>query len=139
MTSGDLRKTYPDEINKEIFFKINKMFKDSLKKEGAELFNGYRFKSTQSPDGTLITIYNKNNLPVLTTAVSNTDHDGVVWEMMHTSATVPVKTDINKPMQLPYIADRIEVGIVESMDAMEWTGDFARCMGWVILARHKIR
>lgn len=139
LNSGHLRKTKPNEVDKELYFILNRLYKDSLQKE-VEIFNGYTIKSIQDQFGVVITVYSKEDkLPILTTAISKNDTLGLLWKMMHDTAALPLTTNKNKPISLPYIADRIEIGAMYHLNATTWTGDFSRCMGWLILAPEKIR
>ncbi|MFS0643749.1 hypothetical protein [Siminovitchia sp. 179-K 8D1 HS] len=139
ITTGHSRKTYPNEVDKELYFILKRIYKDCFKNNGTEIMENYRIKGTISEIGILMTIFNNEDLPVLTTAISNSDHDGVLWEMLHSNTMMPIVTDSKKRIGLPYIADRLEVGAISSIDAMKWTGDFSRCMGWIALAPEKVR
>lgn len=141
MNSGHVRTTKPDEISKDLYFIFRKLFKKSLT-EQTEVFEGYTMKSTQAlPAGTLITLYGKTPAgpaPIITVGITD-NPDGVLWDALHDNASLPVITDRNKPPAAPYIADRLEIGSVLFPDAMEWTGDFSRCMGWIVLAPERVR
>lgn len=138
LNTGHLRKTKPNEVNKELYFILKRLYKDSLKEE-VEIYEGYTMKSVQDDLGVAITVYSKkDNLPILTTAISKTDTLGVLWKMIHDTSGLPLVTDKNNPVSLPYIADRVEFGALYHLDATRWTGDFSRCMGWIILAPEKI-
>ena len=49
------------------------------------------------------------------------------------------KTKLAEQPEVPYIADRVEVGAYLHKDALKWTGDFSRCMGWISLFPDEIR
>lgn len=137
LNTGHIRKTKPNEVNKELYFILKRLYRDSLKEE-VEIHKGYTMKSVQDSLGTVITVYSKEKSPILTTAISKTDTLGLLWKMMH-DTPFPLATSPNKPITVPYIADRVEIGAIHNLDAMKWTGDFSRCMGWIILAPEKIR
>ncbi|MEB3103112.1 hypothetical protein [Ferviditalea candida] len=136
LNTGHIQKTYPGEVNKQLYLKLQRIYKESLNGE-AEVLDGYTAKSTSTDNGTLITLF-RDDAPILTTAISSND-DGMIWEMIHNSAASPLYTKLSDPLPIPYIADRLEVGVVLHMDALQWTGDFSRCMGWIILAPEEIR
>lgn len=131
LSSGHIRKTSPNEVDKELYFILKRLYNDSLKKE-VEIFDGYTMKTTSTEIGTLITVYNAAKMPILTTAISKND-TGELWEVLHESATTPLKTDKGKIPELPYIADRLELGAMFDLAATKWTGAFSRCMGWIVL------
>ena len=86
----------------------------------------------------LITVFGPKNEPIITIGITKFKNSSI-WELLHTTSMLPLKTSPKFPPEVPYIADRIEVGSVLNMDAMRWTGDFSRCMGWIYLAPSKIR
>lgn len=138
LNTGNARKTTPNEVNKEIYFILKRLYNDSLNGK-VEVFDGYTMKTIKENTGTVITLYSKNNFPILTTAISKSDKLGILWNMMHDSSASQLKTRSDKPIELPYIADRIEPSAVMDISAMSWTGDFSRCMGWIVLSPEKIR
>lgn len=137
LNTGHIRKTYPHEVDKDLYFKLRQIYKKSLSPDGTELFDGFIVKTTQTEIGAITTIF-KAGVPILTTACSKND-DGSLWKSMHEYSTVPLQTKPTDKIPLPYIADRVEIGAVFYPGATQWTGDFARCMGWMILAPEKIR
>lgn len=138
LNTGHIRQTYPTEVDKSIYFILKRIYKDSFQKKGASLFGRYTMKSTKSDYGVLITVFNDDSIPILTTGISDTD-DGTLWDLLHTSATTPLKTSKLMHADTPYIADRLEVGALISLHAMEWTGDFSKCMSWIVLSPKQIR
>lgn len=140
LQTGHSRKTYPNEVNKELYFILHALYKDSLKRY-VDVLDNYIMKSTTEQMGTFITLFKKGNVPlsILTMCISKSDHFGLAWKTLHESAMLPVKTNPNKPPKLPYIADRLEIGALQCLDAMQWTGDFSRCMRWIVLDPKQIR
>jgi hypothetical protein len=138
LNTGHKRKSYPQEIDKRIYFVLNRIYKDMFKSK-VEIFKGYTAKATNDPsNGILITIFSPKDEPILTTGITKLKNS-VIWELLHTSSALPLQTNPKFPPEVPYIADRIEIGAALNMDAMRWTGDFSRCMGWIYLAPEKIR
>lgn len=138
LNTGHVRQTYPEEVNKSIYFRLKRILNDSLHQDGAEVLDGYRLKTTQAGGHTLATIFGSDGAPILTTACSRND-DGALWRLLHKEPSMPLMTHSSDPPPVPYIADRLEVGAVLHIDAMQWTGDFSRCFGWVVLAPNQIR
>jgi len=138
LNTGHVRQTYPGEVDKRLFFRLKRILNDSFRPEGAELINGYRLKSTQIEVATIATIFALDGAPILTTACSKQD-DGTIWRMLHETTNEPLKTKASDPVPVPYIADRLEIGVMAHMDALKWTGDFSRCFGWMVLDPYKIR
>ena len=63
----------------------------------------------------------------------------MVGGLMLDTTNGPLATNPGKPPAGAFIADRIEVGAFIHPDALRWTGDLARCFGWVMMAPRKIR
>lgn len=138
LNTGHIRKTYPNEVNKEFYFVLQRILRDATKPEGAVMFDGYRVKSIHADTATIATVYASDGAPILTTACSKLD-SGAIWRMLHETAGEPLATKATDPVPLPYIADRLEVSAALHMDALEWTGDFSRCFGWATLYPRELR
>jgi hypothetical protein len=59
--------------------------------------------------------------------------DADLWAALHDDCFTPVVTDKNKPPTPPFIADRIDVPHPSAARAFTWTGDFSKCLGWMML------
>jgi hypothetical protein len=139
LTTGHVRKSYPDEVDRRLYFVINRIIRDSQGPAGCGIeVPGYSLKTTQAAGQTLATLFGSSGAPILTTGIS-TNGDTELWRMMHESATTPIMTDPEKPPAGPYIADRIEIGAAMHSDALVWTADFARTLGWFIIAPERFR
>ena len=140
LNSGHVRQTYPSEVDRKLYFALQRILRDSQTPAGAALKDGYKLHTTLDRGEAIGTIYGADGNPILTTACSSRG-DGELWRMMHETAGTALKTDPNQPPAGAYIADRIETGAMalRHLGAFRWTGDFARCFGWVVLAPEKIR
>lgn len=139
LNTGHIRKTTPNEVNKEIYFILNRIYKESFSKNGAKIFDKYVVKSTNSDIGVIFTLFDEQGIPIITSGISKNDYKGELWKMLHETTEMPMKTSPNQKPALPYIADRLEFGAMFHMNALQWTGDFSKCMGWITLAPDKIR
>src|SRR5690625_3088328 len=138
LNTGNCRKTYANEIDRGIYFRLNRMIKESTVGDGVEVYRGYRLKTTMGDGGAIATIISINSgIPVITSACSKMDHEA--WHVLHDRGDMTLKTDKDDPPEPPYIIDYLEVGAAMHLDAMIWTGDFARCFGWTILSPSSIR
>lgn len=68
--------------------------------------------------------------PVLTTGVGAGECAGHVWRQMHDGRTGDCRTDPAESPATPWVADRLEVGAGLHPEALQWTGDLARCLAW---------
>jgi hypothetical protein len=138
LNTGHIRRSYANEIDKGIYFILRRLLKDSLQPGGTKMSESYILKTTQTPTATIATIFDIENVPMLTTMCStSTDRD--IWEALHDTSTSPLATDRSKLPQVPYIADRLEVGATLHLDALRWTGDFSQCFGWMCLSPGSIK
>ncbi|WP_309479219.1 hypothetical protein [Brevibacillus agri] len=138
LNTGHVRKTYPEEVDKSIYFVLQRILKDSINPGGAELFDGYKVVSSREGSIAIATVIASDGAPVLTTLVSERSNQ-VIWKQLHETSTLPLVTKANTEPISPYIADRIEVGAAIHLDATKWTGDFSRCFGWIILCPSAVR
>ncbi|MCW3793797.1 hypothetical protein OM416_19580 [Paenibacillus sp. LS1] len=138
LNTGHIRRSSPDEIDKGMYFALKRIVNDSFGPDGTTVLDGYILKSSRIKEATIGTIYADDGIPIITTICTETD-EPLLWEMMHDTATVPLDTERSKPAAGPYISDRLEVGAMEHLGAMVWSGDFSRCFGWICLSPSSIR
>ncbi|MFB5269317.1 hypothetical protein ACE41H_21380 [Paenibacillus enshidis] len=139
LNSGHSVITTPDEVDKELYFFLQRIYRDSQRPEGVMMPDGYHFKTTVFSEGAVATVSGPSGVPILTTCGLRQDPDGALWRMLHNHYDGPLMTDPNNPPKAPYIADRLEIGSSMHMDAMEWTGGFARCFGWIVISPESVR
>ncbi|GGN67668.1 hypothetical protein [Oceanobacillus indicireducens] len=143
LNSGDLRKSYSDEVDKETFFVLNRIYSESFSENGATFDDFHILKGTKLANGAIFTLLRKHEgglVPILTTTALKRDVQDT-WEHLHDTTTTPLKTDRNKPVSAPCVIDRLEAGAMypQFMMALQWTGDLARILGWLALDPRKIR
>ncbi|MGG3987668.1 hypothetical protein [Bacillus smithii] len=138
LNTGHTRKTYAEEVDKELYFILKRILKDSFQPEGAKLFDSYTLKGTSFEDGAIFTLYKDGKLPILTTAATK-KRNKELWGTLHETATIPLYTKKEFEPAAPYIADRVEIGTVMDLEVTKWTGDMAKCLGWIVLFPGKIR
>lgn len=141
LNTGHIRKSYPDDVGKDLYFMLRRLFVEMFSDNGAEVVEGYHAKARYSEgNGVLITLFsNIDNVPILTTAIVKENNDDFLWELLHENYSAPLATNISNPPEKPYIADRMEIGAMLHIDALKWTGDFSRCMGWIYVDEKAIR
>lgn len=139
MNTGTVRKTRPSDVDKELYFVLHRIYSEALRPGGAKLPDGYTLKSSDAGIAVLGTVFGPSGAPVITVTCSDKDVDGDVWRSLHKSPSLDLATLPSRRPALPYIADRLEIGSLQHLDAMAWTGDFAMCFGWMALAPDKIR
>lgn len=142
LNTGYVRKSYPSEIKKTIYFRLHRIWRETQKPEGAEVMDdGCRAKATIDGRLALVTIFSPDGVPIVTSGISPTG-DPEVWRLLHQHRyppDMPLATKLNEPPSGPYIADRVELGAILYPSALQWTGDFCRCFGWMVTAPEAIR
>lgn len=100
---------------------------------------GYYATGRHADRSLIVTLWaghpNRDGLPILTSGVvTRSRASRRLWALLHDQATAgALATDPDKPPSAPWVADRIEPGALDHMDAMRWTGSWARCLGWAWL------
>lgn len=138
LNTGQSRKSYPNEVDRELYFILKRILNDSFQLEGAKLFDAYILKGTPLESGAIFTLYKDGKIPILTTAATKR-RDTELWESLHTTSVIPLYTKKEFQPSAPYVADRVEIGAMLDLEATKWTGDMAKCLGWITLFPEEIR
>ncbi|MFJ7952176.1 hypothetical protein ACIQZG_11680 [Lysinibacillus sp. NPDC096418] len=138
INSGHYKKSFPIDVNNKYFFALKRVYKESFNIDGVTLLDKYIVKSTKvDGHGVVTTIFNLYNIPIMTSAFVS-EEGSKIWEVLHSSSNLPVATDSTNPPEVPYIADRLEIGFVLKVDRVEWTADFSRCLAWIHFSPNSI-
>ena len=142
LSTGHMRMTSIDEVDPTIYFKLRALIKDFSRPNGADFWDNSHVKLTQ-PNGSvyICTVSLKTDMglcPILTTG-GTTDMHSDLWETLHESAISPVATKASQPPDRPYIADRIDIPHPAGLHIRTWTGDFSRCLAWMLLYPAELR
>lgn len=143
INTGHCRKTYPSEVDKETYMTLYRTFRDAQAPDGCDIMDDeFNVKITGDAIGYLCTLFKydgKDKMPLLTSAYSKTDKNGELWDMLFQNMTLPLLGKRPEMPGIPYIADRIEIGMGLFPGTSSFTGDFSRCMGWISLYPNEIR
>lgn len=95
-------------------------------------FAGYVAQGTQWGRDLLVTVIGlSSQAPVITTGVCLRSRSSRrLWRAMHDKAIVPLATVSDQPAPPPWVADLLWPTATLHPDALEWTGDWSRCLGW---------
>lgn len=87
------------------------------------------------------TVYGAADIPIVTIGIATHSRCGAeTWRALHKSATATVvATSIDRCPPEPWCAARLEIGAAYHAAAMEWLGDFERCMAWAFVRRQNGR
>src|SRR5690606_976729 len=100
MNTGHIRKTYPDEVDKELYFVLNRIYREALTEQGARLFEKYILKGSKFEYGAIFTLFgelknkeiNETTLAPILTTVSTTKNAEQIWKQLYDISTLPLKT-----------------------------------------------
>lgn len=137
MQTGSMRKSPRSEVDKRLMKKINALYEKSVDEKTPLVIDRVKYIiwSTAAPEGYMTTLAGEINgdlVPIWMLGVSLNDY--FIWEVMHQHIVVtPIMTKVEDRPPLPYLVDRLESGYAYFPQAMEWVGDFSRCMAWAAL------
>ena len=134
LTTGDIRRSYRDEVSDDIVSKCRDLLASALR--GATPIPNVEpactMQATGTAKGLLVTVYGPERAPLLTMAVARHSQAGSkLWRMMIETATTPI-VPLDCPPE-PWCAARLEIGITRHMAASHWLGDFERVLAWTWL------
>jgi len=132
------RISYPSEVEKELFFILKSKFKDAESENGVNLMDDTVFKLTVEENRTYAgTLYLKSGnelVPVLITYGTKEDSDrNYVWDNIKKIRKQFSDDELIMPPATPFIVDYILPTACLNPIIFEWTGDFTKCLAWMIL------
>lgn len=144
LNTGNLRVSYPEEVNKDLFFFLKKYI-NRAKRGKTQLLDGTYMYIIEEEDCYVCTLYGKRGndfVPIISTSGTKDESARTyVWEQMEHMAKAESQGDYTTrvPVTVPYIVDYVHITSVYFFDALTWTGDFARCLGWMMLFPEEVR
>lgn len=104
---------------------------------------GYTLTGAAAGDAAIVTVWGPRvddiPVPVLTLGIASGEAQADrLWALLHQPYEAqlgdPV-TPADTPPPLPWCAARLELGAMVHVDALEWAGDFERCLAWTWVER----
>lgn len=142
LNTGHNRKSYPNEVDKSMYFTLKRMIQDATKNEFADVLDGTVMKLTIENSAYVITLFNdiEEKIPLLVTfgCKEGKDAANIIKEANNFYKKIYNKESKIVPIT-PFCLDIIMPSLIFNPQIAEWTGDFCRCMAWSILAPEKIR
>lgn len=138
LMTGHVARQSRDDVSQDAIDVVAELLDGIL--QGAHLplpVPGYLVNGTHFGRDLIATVWRGpwvTRVPILTTGVGLRSRSAPrLWRELHAhpeALPAPLATDVNAPPPVPWIADRIEAGALLHTDALAWTGDWARCLGW---------
>lgn len=136
LNTMDARKTYPNEVNKDIYFILKGIVSEAKKNEYVEILDDiYLSLTIESKDIYAATLLYKKQFPVLTSyGVKKKEDMDYVWDVATGLYKKITADNIERiPVQNPAIIDVLYPIVNVPFEIFSWTGDFTRCLGWILL------
>ena len=96
----------------------------------------YTATATSKGKALLVTAW-QGPAPLVTVGVALTSLSGAgLWRAMHKSID-GLATRADSPPAPPWIAARIEPSVMHAVEALDWLGDWERCIGWAWVDHHR--
>ena len=130
-----------DDFDAAMLRRLSGMVKDACRKEGTPLFDKTVLRMSIAEDGLsyMATLYDAVDdlIPLVVTAGAKNEESGrSVWKELHSLADCidsPVRTDPRTIPTAPFVADKAIIPLPSRADAIEWSSDMSKCLGWIIL------
>lgn len=132
---------YPEEINSKKYSQLNTIIKEAQNKEGIDLEGDTNFRLSIQEDyyiGKMVLKYKTNQIPLLITAGAlSKKKQEYVWNeiLCIRDMLFPLDDEILIPPLPPYVVDMAAPSLYKKLDVFDWTEDFTKCVGWLLLSR----
>lgn len=143
LNTGHSKESKPIEVNKDMYFTLKRMARSSQQGKKTEVLNNVKMELTKEEGSYIITLskeLNGEDVPFLMTMGCRDKEKSA--EMLKNAASV-YKTVYHEEVKIfpiaPFCLDIIFPTAVYFTEEMSWTGDFCRCMAWMLLAPEMIR
>lgn len=145
LNTGDIRRSPRSEVANDVVARLRPLVERALTGEHVAVPGeaGYTMTGVEQAHCCLVTLWapspmggtaGPDLIPVLTLGIAARSRCGAyLWRKMHERQDLTYATDPDRTPPEPWLAERLDVGAAHHADAMEWTGDFARCAAWTWL------
>lgn len=144
LNTGHMEISNPEEIDKDIYFTLQAII-NHAKVETTDLIDNTCIRIIEEDSGYVCTLYGKHGgdlIQILSTAgTKKPEGRKYIWEAMEDAARFEFgNAYITRiPGEVPYIVDLIHISAPHFIEVLNWTGDFARCLGWMMLFPGELR
>lgn len=142
INTGHMRVSHPEEVDKSIYFIMKNYVDKALEEDGTGFLEGTRLKITREGSCYVATIYgNYENdwFPLLNTCGTGNERDRMYLWKLFTKFSQTDNGIEQFPPPVPYILDYVFPASAFHPSFLSWSGDFCRCLGWMMLFPEEIR
>jgi hypothetical protein len=135
LNTADTRKSYRREVDDASLESMRQM---GLINPEADLFPGYRVKTSVDAGCAVFTVYNAQ-IPLVHCILAINASDEPYWKLLEDvylqiSDKMPIDWALSeKPASTPWLAVVLLSGIAYFPEAAGWLGDFERCFAWLLI------
>jgi hypothetical protein len=140
LTTGDTRRSYRSEVADVAIAALHDMLARALETDdrvsipGREHYGLFARAEGRCMMGQVWSP-EPRSMALVVLGVAGISRCGIrLWRLLH-ETTLPLATSPEKQPQAPWVAARLEYGAPHDLPAMEWLGDFERCLAWAWLQR----
>jgi hypothetical protein len=137
LTTGHTRDSFAGEISPEAIEVCTALIDQMIvgKRPPIPGFQSFRISGVSYGRCFVATVWSGNE-PIVTIGIANHSRCGAeTWRALHKSAALPCATQSDEYPQAPWCAARLEPHCMFYPDAMNWLGDFERCLAWAFLEK----
>ena len=141
----DCRQTTPDEVDKSLYFKLNRIIHEALQQDFVALTEDLEITLSESDDvyiATILYVNGNDKIPVLTTmGTANESSTDILWQNANDFYNDIFPGFFKKTrfeVGAPLILDLVIPAPVP-LNIYLMTGDISRCIGWMLLSPESIR
>lgn len=131
--------SYPEEVNKNIYFSLTNIIKKAAAGERPEALDGTYITLTTERDCYAATLWADENTPLLLTVGANSEEGRKKVSNLIINDYKGLYEGTPILPAAPVVADVILPSCIFMPKVLEWSGDFTRCLGWALMAPEKIR
>lgn len=144
LNTGNMRVSEPSEVNMNIYFTLKSII-NRARRGKTELLDNTFIEISEDNYGYVCDLYGKRGkeyILILSTAGTKIESGRkYIWDSIEAVAKAEYgeRYTVKIPVEVPYVVDLVHIPSVYFMDVMSWTGDFTKCLGWMMLFPNEIR
>lgn len=138
INTGDMRTTTPNEVSSNVYFRLSSIINQATNKEYVDVIDDTKIHLTIEGNIYACTLYSGKDesdlVPILFTCGCRDGNDlSYIWPSVSAMYQRLFGTKLKTTPMSPFIADMILPDAFSRLDVLTWSGDFCRCLGWLLL------
>lgn len=131
LNTGHARDSFAVEVSEEALRACHMLIQRlSATRQPVPGWPDYTISGQRQRRKLVLTVW-RGDAPIVTMGIALHSRDGAgLWRALHETAKAPIKTSAERCPPEPWAAVLIHGGLLLASDAIEWLGDFERCIAW---------